>query len=223
MKLFAKIFVIMLLPAAVFALEFALFGADFERLFSPEACREWFASMKAWGWLVGIALLLSDLVLPVPATGIMAALGNVYGFWAGVLFSIAGSAGAGVTGYALARFAGRRAIRGLASEEELHRFQRFFDQWGGIAIIGSRILPILPEVMTILAGLACMGWGRFLLSLLLGTVPTCMLFVWIGCQSRAVPVLGMAAAILLPLLIWPFFLKFLPRLENIPSASRHVD
>jgi uncharacterized membrane protein YdjX (TVP38/TMEM64 family) len=219
MKLFTRIFLIILLLTAVFLLMFVLFGADFELLFSQEACRQWFATMTSWGWLVGIALLATDLVLPVPATGIMAALGAVYGFWTGFLCSIIGSAGAGIAGYAIARFAGRGALRRLASEDELHRFQQVFDQWGGLAIIGSRILPILPEVMTILAGLARMGWGRFLFSLLLGTAPTCMLFVWIGVTSRSVPGYGMALAVLLPLLIWPLFLKVMPR-PAIPMPKR---
>lgn len=41
--------------------------------------------------------------------------------------------------------------RRIASDEELDQFQKFFDRWGGIAIIVSRIMPILPEIMALLA------------------------------------------------------------------------
>ncbi len=210
MRLFWRIFLIIALLAALFLAQFALFGADFELLFSQEACRQWFAAMKAWGWLAGIGLLVTDLVLPVPATGIMAALGAVYGFGIGLACSVIGSTGAGLVGYAVARYAGRKAMHRLASAEELARFHSFFEQWGGLAIIASRMLPMLPEVMTILAGLARMAWGRFLFSLLLGTVPTAALFVWIGVSSRQEPGYGLALAVLLPLALWPLAARLLP-------------
>jgi uncharacterized membrane protein YdjX (TVP38/TMEM64 family) len=41
----------------------------------------------AWAWLVGIGLLLSDLVQPIPGTAIMAALGFIYGPVIGGLIS----------------------------------------------------------------------------------------------------------------------------------------
>ncbi len=97
-----------------------------------------------------------------------------------------------------------------ATDEELERFQSFFDRWGGAAIIGSRILPILPEVVTILAGIAGMHPVRFIVSLLLGTIPTALLFSWIGYASRSTPSYGMGLAVLIPLLLWPLFLKLMP-------------
>jgi uncharacterized membrane protein YdjX (TVP38/TMEM64 family) len=157
---------------------------------------------------MGIGLLIGDILLPIPATGIMAALGSVYGFLFGALVSIVGSAGAGIVGYLLARMLGKKVTRFLASDEELERFQTFFDKWGGVGIIISRIMPILPEVMAILAGLAKMNWTRFLAALFLGTVPTCFLFSYLGHASRAEPAYGVIVAVLIPLVIWPLFLKF---------------
>jgi len=207
-KLLLKILFFMLVLAGLFLLEFKLFGHDFELLFSQQRCIEWFSRIRPYGWAIGIGLLMGDLVLPVPATGIMAALGNVYGVFAGTLFSVIGSAGAGFIGYGVARFLGGKGSRFLASEEELRRFQHLFDQWGGMAIIISRIMPVLPEVLTILAGIARMHPGRFSVSLLLGTFFTSLLFSWIGYASRSLPGYGMLAAVLVPLLIWPVFLKF---------------
>lgn len=43
--------------------------------------------------------------------GIMAALGNVYGVFVEMLEGTIGFAGAGVTGYALARFIGKRTLK----------------------------------------------------------------------------------------------------------------
>lgn len=69
-------------------------------------------------------------------------------------------------------------------------------------------MPILPEVMTILAGLAKMNIGKFLGALFLGTIPTSFLFTYLGYASRTEPGYGVIFAVFIPLAIWPLFLKF---------------
>ena len=210
MKFFLKIFFIILILAGLFVIGFEIWGGHFEQIFSQQACGVWFDQMKPWAWAVAIGLLLSDLLLPIPATGVMAALGSVYGVWLGTLVAAVGSTAAGILGYGLARLAGKSAARFLASEVELIRFQALFESWGGAAIIVSRWLPILPEVMSILAGLAKMSFHRFLTALLLGTLPVCFLYAYLGHISREMPGYGMAIAIVAPLVLWPVFLKFIP-------------
>lgn len=208
MRLLLKVFAIVLALAVLFMAGFELWGEQLERVFNQEACTRWFAQSKPYAWALGIGLLIADIVLPIPATGVMAALGSVYGIFGGAFIGVLGSAGAGVIGYIIARFLGKRATRFIASEEEIERFQAFFDKWGGTAIIISRIMPILPEVMAILAGFAKMNLRRFLAALLFGTVPTCFLFAYLGHASRSQPAYGMILAVLIPLVIWPLFLKF---------------
>lgn len=211
MKLVIKVFAWAVALAVFCALGFALWGDWFERLFSQEACVQWFAGARPYAWAIGIALLIGDLLLPVPATGVMAALGAVYGWAFGTLFSIAGSMAAGTAGYLAARLFGQKAATRLASADELDRFRRWFDRWGAAAIIPSRALPILPEVTSVLAGMAAMDFSRFLISLALGTVPTCALFAYVGHASRDIPAVGIAAAALLPLAIWPLAVRLIQR------------
>lgn len=206
MKLFLKILLTALGLALLFAAVFALWGSRFEFIFSQQACTQWFQSIRSWAWMVGIGLLIADLVLPIPATGIMAALGSVYGFWLGGIIAAAGAFGAGFAGYGLARIAGRRGARLLATDAELARFKNFFDRWGAYGIIVSRLLPILPEVMSLLAGLARMDLRRFSVALLLGVIPTSGFFALLGDTSRSDPGYGILAAVVLPLLLWPVFL-----------------
>ena len=208
MKLFFKVFALFAVFAALFMLGFELWGEPLERLFNQQECSRWFAEIRPYAWAIGIGLLVADLFLPIPATGIMAALGSVYGLLAGALISIVGSAGAGITGYVLARLVGIRVTRFMVSEQEIKRFNALFNAWGGFGIIISRIMPILPEVMTILAGFAKMTFGRFLAALLMGTIPTCFLFSYLGHVSRNDPGYGVIVAVIIPLVIWPLFLKF---------------
>lgn len=209
MRFIIKVFALFLFLAALFMAGFHLWGESLGNLFNQGTCIRWFAQSRSYAWALGIGLLLVDLLLPIPATGVMAALGNVYGVFLGTLVGTIGSTGAGLTGYLLARCLGRKVVGFLASREELERFRGVFDRWGGPAVILSRILPILPEVVSILAGLARMSLARFMTALLLGTVPTCLLFSYLGYASRSEPWFGMIAAVLLPLMIWPLFLKFI--------------
>ena len=188
--------------AGIFLVSFLVWGESLETLFSAEACADWFAGARSHAWALAIGLLIGDLLLPIPATGIMTALGAVYGTTLGAVIGAIGSMLAGWTGYGLARLGGKRAARWLADEQELARFHDFFDRWGGLAVILSRAFPILPEVVTLLAGLARMHPGRFALSLALGTIPTATLFAALGAWAREAPAWGTLASLALPVLLY---------------------
>ena len=215
MKLILKVLGATLVLAIIFAIGFAVMGEWFEMLFSRQACAAWFSQAKPYAWIMAIGLLVADLFLPIPATGIMAALGNVYGIASGTLISAVGSTGAGLLGYGLARFAGTRVTRHIASDKEIEQFRSFFDKWGGGAIIVSRAMPILPEVTAILAGMAGMNPIRFTAALLLGTVPTSIFFVSLGYTTRSTPGYGLVIAIIIPLALWPIFLKYFSKKEIV--------
>jgi uncharacterized membrane protein YdjX (TVP38/TMEM64 family) len=207
MKILIKIVILVIVLSSLFLLGFALWGESLEGFFNQQRIGSWFATIKPYAWLVGIGLLVSDLVLPIPATPIMAALGMVYGPWLGGLIGFIGSFFAGFLGYFAALLLGRGALRWIASEAEIAQFQGFFNTWGGAAIIVSRMTPILPEVMTILAGLSKMKMERFALALSLGTFPTTFLYAYIGYAAKSEPFYAVIVATLLPLAIWPIYLK----------------
>lgn len=209
MKGISRFIAIFIVLASFFILIYELAGNNFETLFNQEKCIQWFSQIKPWAWAVGILLLLSDIVTPVPATGIMAALGAVYGPLAGTLFSVIGSAGAGLIGYGIARGLGVRGSRWIADEKEIQKFKLFFDEWGGYAVILSRATPILPEVIAILAGLSKMKFSRFLSALLAGTVPTAFLFTWMGSYPGFPAGLGIVLALIVPAVLWPFFIRLI--------------
>ncbi|MCE5277556.1 MAG: VTT domain-containing protein [Planctomycetaceae bacterium] len=165
----------------------------------------WVASARPYAWAVAIALLVADLFLPIPAAPVVAATGVIYGtFWGGVV-GAAGSVLAGLVAYALARVAGRKAARFLASEEEMADLQRFFDTWGVGGIIASRALPVMPEVLTFMAGLAGMHRGRFVSALCVGSVPMGFLLAWAGSATAASSELLLVLT-LVPAALWCAYL-----------------
>lgn len=203
MRLLLKVLAVAVVLAAVFLAGFALWGGEFERLFDPGRLAEEFQAARSWAWAAAILLLAADLVLPIPATGVMAALGNVYGVWLGAAIGTVGATVSATLGYAIARFGGQALARRFAAPGELERFHAFFDRWGGLAIILSRAAPVLPEVVSLLAGLARMRFGRFLAAVLAGAAPTALLFAWLGWASREEPWYGMLAAVAIPVVLWP--------------------
>jgi uncharacterized membrane protein YdjX (TVP38/TMEM64 family) len=187
--------------------------------FQSQAFADWVASARPYAWAVAIALLVGDLFLPVPASPVVATVGVIYGtFWGGVIGTV-GSFLAGMVAYALARLAGRKAGRFLASDREMAELQTFFDTWGVGGIIASRAMPVLPEVLTFLAGLARMHLGRFVIALAIGAIPMGFLLAWagsaVGQSSKLLLVLT-----LVPACLWCIYLCGPSRCGGA-ATSRH--
>ena len=189
-----RIVLIFLALAALLAIPFLVWGELFE---DPAALLE---GCGAWAWAAGIGLLVADLVLPVPATAVMAALGMLYGRG---LVGAAGSCLAGGLAYGACRMLGRRAAVFLAGEADLARSERFFARRGGWAVALSRWMPILPEAVACLAGLSRMPPARFFLALACGSLPMAFTFAALGDAAAQRPMLALAVSAVAPLALWP--------------------
>ena len=196
MKLLFKILGITFSLVFLFSILFLIWGDSIESKF---ANIEYLEQYNSFAWIVADLLLIADLILPIPATPIMAALGKIYGPVYGSLFAIIGSASAGITGYWLARAFGKSGVKLISSDDEIEKFRGFFESWGVYAIIISRALPIMPEVMCILAGLSRMSFKKFLVSLLAGTIPVATLLAIAGDSSEY----AVLIAVTVPVLLWP--------------------
>ena len=94
--------------AAVVLLTFFIWGDSLMEIFSQAGTIAWLTGTGKWAWLLAVLLLMGDLLLPLPATLIMAAIGYIYGPIAGGLISAGGSFMAGSLGYWLCRCWERR-------------------------------------------------------------------------------------------------------------------
>jgi len=197
-----RIWVIFLGLAVLFAVPFLLFGKSFDAWLAGDAAVEWLRSHGSWAWAAAIVLLVGDLVLPVPATAVMAALGILYGPVLGGLVGAAGSILSGALAYAACRAAGRPAALRLAGAEGLARGERFFARTGGWAVALSRWMPLLPEVVACMAGLARMPALRFLAALVCGSLPMAVTYALLGHAGTSRPALAVAACALIPLVLW---------------------
>jgi uncharacterized membrane protein YdjX (TVP38/TMEM64 family) len=165
-----------------------------------------------WAWAAGIGLIWADLVLPVPQTAVIAALGIVYGaFIGGVLGSIA-LISSGLLGYALMRTGLRRVVERFVKLESFRKMETLFDRGGAWAIVLSRSLPkSIPEILVFAAGLARMPLGKFSAALTVGSVPVAFVFSAIGAGWADQPLLALAVSYLLPMLLLPIALVLMRR------------
>ena len=167
----------------------------------------------AWAWAAGIALIWADLVLPVPQTVVIAALGIIYGAVLGGLLGSVGLITGGLLGYVLMRSSARRMLQRFAGPQSLNKVESLFAPAGAWAIVISRSLPYsIPEAMVFLAGLAGMPIGKFTAALAVGSVPTAFAFAAIGAGWADQPILALAVSYVLPILLLPVAL-YLMRLR----------
>ncbi len=183
---------------------FLMAGDAFEKWFSFAGTQEWLAAYGwRWGWLAAVLLLSADLVLPVPATGVMSGLGYVYGFWLGGAVAAAGSFLSGSLAFWLCRKWGSRISGRLLGEKDRERGARLFAGGaGGWLVVLSRWMPLLPEVVACMAGLTQMPAGRFLISLACGCVPMGFVFAAIGAAGTERPGLAILLSAVIPAVLY---------------------
>ena len=194
---------IFLILAVLVLIPFGIWGDDFESWFSREGAIAWLERYGSWAWAAGIGLLVSDLFLPIPGTAVIAALGYVYGFWVGGLIGASGSMLSGLLAYGLCRKLGRRAGEWIAGKKDLEKGERVFGGTaGGFIVALSRWLPVMPEVVSCLAGMARMPLRRFVAALACGSMPLGFAFAAIGSAGHDQPLLALLLSAVIPPLLW---------------------
>lgn len=191
-------------------LPFVFWGELFEKMFNLQGARQWLESLGAWAWLGGIALLVSDLALPIPGTVVMSALGLRYGWFLGGVISTSGSVLSGVVAYWLCKTFGHGVAIWLAGRDGLAKGKRLFHgNRGGWLVALSRWMPVLPEAVACLAGLSAMPFRVFLAALISGGIPLGFTFATIGALGVEHPALTIALSALVPVVLYAAALLFL--------------
>ena len=162
--------------------------------------RSWLDTFGPWIWLVAVLLLVADIILPIPTTLIITVMGQKYGPILGGLIGTLGSFCAGAIAYGLTRMLGPRFARWILAEE-LETAEHFFNERGAFTVACSRWLPLLPEAISCMAGLARMPFGKYCLALLSGAVPMCFAYAALA-QASKNELVPLMISILLPIPIW---------------------
>jgi uncharacterized membrane protein YdjX (TVP38/TMEM64 family) len=195
-----------LLLSALILVSFFIWGSGFDALFSLDGSTRFFDSHARLAGPLGAGLLIADLVLPIPSTGVLGGMGAVLGAGPAFLWGWSGLVLSGSCGYAAARWGGTRWAAKLAPEEERERYKDLFNTWGSLAIVITRLLPVLPEVLSVLSGLYGMKFSRFFGATLVGSLAPALAYTWLGAQAREHPGPAIWGIVLLTALAWLAFL-----------------
>jgi uncharacterized membrane protein YdjX (TVP38/TMEM64 family) len=194
--------IILIVILAGILVPFAIWGERFDAVLSLEGTRTWVSQYGEWAGLAGVLLLVADILLPVPSTVVMSALGLMYGWFIGGLLAAAGSFLAGLTAYGACRWLGRPAALWLAGEDGLRQGEQLFARRGGWLVALSRWMPVLPEAVSCLAGLVKMNVRTYMVSLACGSIPVGFAFAAIGALGNSQPGVAMGLSAMVPVLLW---------------------
>ena len=140
----------------------SLVCASCGRLPTAEEANDAVATLRqyeSWAWALGIVLIWIDVVLPVPQTAVIAALGIFYGTIPGALLGSFGLITGGLLGYGLMLTSARRFVQRFAGRRSLHKMESMFDRGGAWAIVLTRSLPYsVPEPWSFSPDLRACRW-----------------------------------------------------------------
>jgi uncharacterized membrane protein YdjX (TVP38/TMEM64 family) len=165
---------------------------------------------ESWAWALGIALIWGDVVLPIPQTAVIAALGIIYGTLLGGLVGSLGLITGGLLGYVLMLTSARGYVHRFVGPKSLRKIESVFDRRGAWVIVLTRSLPYsVAEAVVFLAGLAGMPMRRFTAALTIGSVPTAFAFAAIGAGWADQPILALTVSYVVPILLLPIMLHLM--------------
>jgi uncharacterized membrane protein YdjX (TVP38/TMEM64 family) len=158
------------------------------------------------------SLLALDVLLPVPSSIVSAAAGVLLGFWLGAIVIWVAMTLSCVIAYAIgARSAG--LTRRIVGEAGLDRASRLATQYGAMAIVLCRPVPVLAEASVIFAGVVRMPAARFLSVCTLANLGIAVAYAAIGAYSMRLDsfLAAFGGALLLPAIAWIITRPFVKR------------
>jgi uncharacterized membrane protein YdjX (TVP38/TMEM64 family) len=132
--------------------------------------------------VLGVALLVGDVAVPVPASVVMLAHGALFGLLLGAALSLLGGVGATVVGFAVGR-RGRELVDRVTTPAQRRRADRLLGRWGALAIVVTRPVPVLAETVAVLAGTSPLRWSVAVLAAAAGTAVPAVLYAAAGAAA----------------------------------------
>jgi uncharacterized membrane protein YdjX (TVP38/TMEM64 family) len=208
----------MILVLAVPLVPFVLFGSRVDAWLEA-----WRADPPAWPIVaaVVIALLATDVFLPIPSSVVSTLAGSQLGMLGGTAASWAGMSLGAILGFAVARRYGPPLVRWLTRADDLKHTGRLVERFGPTLLVLGRGVPVLAEATVLLFGMHGLTWRRFLPPVLLANLGLALaysLFGELAERYHSLP-LALAVAIALPVLMVAAFRAWTGREPADPSPS----
>ncbi|RIJ34406.1 TVP38/TMEM64 family protein [Pontibacter oryzae] len=143
---------------------------------------QWVDQFGFWGpFFIVLAMVAQMFLLVINVVALMLVAIIAYGSFWGSLLAITAVAVASTIGYWIGKSIGQAGVSKLIGHKSERKVTQFVDKYGIWAVIIARISPFLSnDAVSFVAGLAKMGYLRFLGATLAGIVPLTILLAWLG-------------------------------------------
>jgi uncharacterized membrane protein YdjX (TVP38/TMEM64 family) len=142
-------------------------------------------SGNAAGALLVIWLALVHVIVWYPAEILDAASGYVFGFAVGFPLVLGSWVLSGLASYAVGRHFARPVLYRIAGEKRFQRMERLVHRGGALALIGVRLIPIMPfSLMGYVCGAARIPLWRFNWTTAVGYAPITAYFTYVGSKLQ---------------------------------------
>jgi len=135
-------------------------------------------------FLAVIAVLSSDILLPVPSSFVSTLAGAQLGIVPATLASWIGLTVGASLGFALARWLGRPLAERFSSTDDLNRMESWSQRFGPRILVITRALPVLAEASVLLLGTTQLSWRRFLPPVMLANLGIALAYSILGHFGR---------------------------------------
>lgn len=124
-----------------------------------------------------LLLILETVVPPLPAWPILVANAAIFGIWGGIALSWLGGLLGAVIAFWMARTFARSYLERFIRSEHLETIDAISREKGFQILLIARVFPVTSvDLLSFLAGLSSIPFGRFLLATSLGLLPGVALY-----------------------------------------------
>lgn len=161
---------------------FALIYAEREHTLSPRYIKQYISHFGIWAPLVFLILYsIKSFIIFIPAGIFMLAAGLSFGTFLGALILIVGTLLSSTVGFVFARYFGKDYVQKKLQNTKFSNLGGRIAQKGFLIILLLRLVPILPyDAINYICGLSKIRYRDFILATLIGTVPACFLYAYLG-------------------------------------------
>ena len=139
----------------------------------------------AVGPLLVVWLAMVHVVVWYPAEILDAAVGYVFGFGWGFPLMLGAWVLSGLASYAVGRHFARPILYRIAGQERFDRIEHLIHRGGALALIGVRLIPIMPfSLMGYVCGAARIPLWRFTWTTAVGYAPITAYFTYVGSKLQ---------------------------------------
>jgi membrane protein DedA with SNARE-associated domain len=147
--------------------------------------------ISSWGYAgIYITMTLESTLIPIPSeivipfAGFLAYMGEM-NIWLIVLVSSFANLTGSIIAYEIGKYLGRGFIERygkyvLLNMRHVELVERWFDRYGSLTVLFSRMLPVVRTVNALPAGIGKMNFPKFCIYTFIGSIPWNLALVLVG-------------------------------------------